>query len=173
MIHPDPAPTDANPSTKRRVRCAAPLLLAALIHDRPLPTPERRHPEKPLAELTKDQRKQRLKQTKAAEATRKAQEAAAAQAVLDDRAAERIAPAAQRKPVLGPDGSVLYHPKLERDGIGFIQSSPLVHAAIRGQKRIDAGLRPTVTAEHIQAVAPILSAWRTPRPCRTPGSARG
>ena len=106
-------------------------------------TPALRRPE---PALSPKQRQRRLRQVRTAENARAAKAAQAQRDANIEKADERLAPAAQRKPVLAPDGTVLYHPRLERDGVIFKRCSPLTNAVQRGASRTEAGL--TATSRH-------------------------
>ena len=124
-------------------------------------TPALRRSEPAPAALSPKQRKLQQRQVRTAENARAAKAVKAEKAAIAERADERVAPAAQRKPVLAPDGTVLFHPRLERDGITFKRANPLSNAAARGRKRTDAGMVATIRPEHERAADRLLTAWDT------------
>jgi hypothetical protein len=84
--------------------------------------------------------------TNAAAAARRAAAPARA-AELREQADEELAPAAQRRAVVGAAGTVLRAPRLERgaDGRSFVRSNPLHHLWARSQKRVDNDRAPLIS----------------------------
>lgn len=171
LPHPDPAPPDSRPREKSRIRQAAPVLLAALIHDTPLPAPIVRPPLNP-AVLTRRQKAAAKKRAaRDAQHARDAvvRDAIAAQAEID---AEKILPAAQRDTITGctarslkadaaakrdPTPIVLRpataspHP---RTG-GFLRTDPLALMCRKGERSR------TVTNDHLRAKRRLLDDYHT------------
>jgi hypothetical protein len=87
----------------------------------------------------------------AAAARRAAARARAAE--LRDQADEELAPAAQRRAVVGAGGTVVRAPRLERgaDGRSFVRSNPLHHLWARSQKRVDNDRVPLISDAHLRA----------------------
>lgn len=141
----DPSPADAVIAGKShdRLRAIAPTLVASLIADAPPP-----YPPAEAAPLTRKQRQEVSKRQRQAivEAERvKRQE------VADDKGAPKV----QRDTIATADGATLRAPRVERDGLTFKRSTPLVHLA----KRSEGMEAPTITAAHVRAANRLARAW--------------
>ena len=149
----DPSPPDAMiPGKSRgRLRAVAPTLVAALIHDRDLPSPEIRHPRPATPEQppTKKQRaaarkrKQREAQLAREREIRKAIELQA------EIIAEDQAPAAQRA-----NGSATPHPTTG----GYRRTDPL---ALMCRRSRSGEMGRTVTNDHLRAKRRLLDDYQT------------
>lgn len=140
----DPSPADAVVRGKRhdRMRAIAPTLIASLIADVPPPYP----PTEPVP-LTRKQRqelarKQRQQETQVARATAREEK--------DDKGAPKV-----QRDTIAIDGATIRAPRVERDGLVFKRSTPLVHLA----KRSEGMEAPTITAAHVRAASRLSRAW--------------
>lgn len=108
------------------------------------------------------------KQRKAAERRRRQavrrdreRRAAEAAAQTEEERQEKIAPAAQRQPVLAPDGTVLRAARVEPDGKAFRVSNPIRALVRRGETRSASGggQHPMIHAGHATAAERLSLAW--------------
>ncbi|MDR3474446.1 MAG: hypothetical protein P4M09_22585 [Devosia sp.] len=105
--------------------------------------------------LTKRQRRLAERRRRRLETAERERIASVARAEKEEERAEKIAPAAQRKPVSSPDGTVVRGARLEPNGLTFKRSNPLCHLAARSR-----GMEvPLITRVHVDAAERLLAAW--------------
>lgn len=167
----DPSPPDARPRGKShdRIRAIAPTLVAAVIAGTEPPYPPKPAPDR--ATMTKAQRKAFDRRKRKEEAAALAEQQRKDAAEHQERQDEKMVPAVQRKPILAADGSVLYHPRLERDGLTFIRSNPVRRLAAVGRRRTKVGMAPTIEPAHERASDRLLATWNIAGETVTAGTA--
>lgn len=107
--------------------------------------------------MTKRTDTRTARRTKASELRRAAKaEAARRQEAID----EAIAPAIQRHAVLDASGAVLREARVQRDGVSFVKSNPIRHLVARWKAREDDGVRPLITAKHLEICERLCVAWQ-------------
>ena len=125
-------------------------------------------PGNPMPKSNYHQRRAQRRAALAAERKRQAQATQERNAVaraerdrIEERRQEAIVPAAQRKPVVGPDKiEVVREARLQAAGAGFVHSNPIRHLLERGAARAERGEEPPVRPHHARAVDRLAVAWR-------------
>jgi hypothetical protein len=111
---------------------------------------------------TQSAAKPKSRDTRVAKRQRAADMRRAAKAEAAQRQEDRdeaIAPAITRTAVLDASGAVLRAPRVERDGVAFIRSSPIRHLVARWKAREADGSRPLITERHLAVCDRLCMAW--------------